>query len=827
MEKEIPIAGKRETKSGRGLLSMDKLFKVVGVIMVLMLIITLASCTETTTETSPPPDNQPAEQPPDPPFKRSADYHIGLVTLHVNDPVEESKYVGALIAKYGKVENGGMIKHVVLPSNYSDEQELVISLIGELANDPLMKAVIVNQGIQGTAYGFQKIRENGRDDIILLTNMPQDDPETLSKAATVIVDEDNVLRGYYDILRAKKMGATTFVFMSFPRHMGVYDLARRKAIYEEACKDLGIEFVFETVPDPATSDLGTAGAQQFVYDMMPHLVGQYGKDAVYFTTNTALHEPIIKSVLELGALFVDQDYMTPLIGFPDALNFDLSAAAVGEWPDIDWTALVKKMEEDVVAKGAAKRVGCWPFSYTYAASFGIFEIAMNMIEEKGTSNMQNNIVKAFQTATPGCNWMAGIYTLPDGRKLDNYYLLTMDTYIFGQGYSSVFSEPFPEKYYSITPERNPPSDRKQSKNGDVLIEAGVLLEYSGLADDFVIPADITAIAEWAFWGCKNLRSITIPKGVLSIGDYAFYNCSDLISVTILGELTEISKSAFFGCEKLKTIKLSTSIKVIKESAFQNCYNLESITIPNNVTSIGEGAFFNCYGLKSITIPNSVTSIERFAFNGCSSLEAITLPTSITKIGSSVFSGCSSLKSITIPNSVIYIDPGAFNHCSSLEAITLPNSVIHIGSGAFNRCSSLEAITIPNSVTNIDQHAFADCSSLKSIIIPNSVTNIGFGAFKDCYSLKSITIPNSVTNIGWGAFEDCSSLKSIIIPNSVTSIVEQAFSNCSSLESITIPSSVTSIGEEAFNRCDNLIIYCSAGSYAEEYAKNNSIQYVIK
>ena len=37
---------------------------------------------------------------------------------------------------------------------------------------------------------------------------------------------------------------------------------------EEACKDLGIQFVFETAPDP-TSDVGVAGAQQFILEKMP------------------------------------------------------------------------------------------------------------------------------------------------------------------------------------------------------------------------------------------------------------------------------------------------------------------------------------------------------------------------------------------------------------------------------------------------------------------------------------------------------------------------------------------------------------------------------
>lgn len=58
------------------------------------------------------------------------------------------------------------------------------------------------------------------------------------------------------------------LYISFPRHMSYETLGRRRAIMEQACKDLGIKFVFETAPDP-TSDVGVAGAQQFILEKVP------------------------------------------------------------------------------------------------------------------------------------------------------------------------------------------------------------------------------------------------------------------------------------------------------------------------------------------------------------------------------------------------------------------------------------------------------------------------------------------------------------------------------------------------------------------------------
>ena len=50
-----------------------------------------------------------------------------------------------------------------------------------------------------------------------------------------------------------------FIFLS--RDMSIELLSRKRMVMEEVCKDLGLEFVFATAPDPL-SDVGITGAQQ-------------------------------------------------------------------------------------------------------------------------------------------------------------------------------------------------------------------------------------------------------------------------------------------------------------------------------------------------------------------------------------------------------------------------------------------------------------------------------------------------------------------------------------------------------------------------------------
>ncbi|MCI6189564.1 MAG: leucine-rich repeat protein, partial [Clostridium sp.] len=339
-----------------------------------------------------------------------------------------------------------------------------------------------------------------------------------------------------------------------------------------------------------------------------------------------------------------------------------------------------------------------------------------------------------------------------------------------------------------------------------------------------LPSTITNIGYKAFMYCSGLISITIPDSVTSIEDYAFRYCSGLISITIPNSVTSIGSGAFEECSSLTNITIPNSVTSIQNNAFNGCSSLTNITIPNSVTSIQDYAFGDCSSLTSIIIPNSVTNIGYSAFIGCSSLTNITIPNSVTNIGLSAFMGCSSLTNIIIPNSVTSIGDRAFWACSSLKSITISNKVTSIGEMTFGYCSSLKSIIIPNLVTSIGDSAFEGCSSLTSITIPNSVTNIGLSAFKDCSSLTNITIPNLVTNIGSGTFGGCSSLTNITIPNSVTNIEYSAFLACSSLTSIIIPNSVTNIGSSAFSYCDSLTIYGYKNSYAETYAKENSIPF---
>lgn len=165
----------------------------------------------------------------------------------------------------------------------------------------------------------------------------------------------------------------------------------------------------------------------------------------------------------------------------------------------------------------------------------------------------------------------------------------------------------------------------------------------------------------------------------------------------------------------------------------------------------------------------------------------------------------------------YIGPGG--------AVIIPDGVIKIENNAFYMCDNLTKVVISDSVTEIGGGAFGYCLGMTSIAIPNSVTQIGSAAFEHCDALTTVTIPGSVTTLADGAFVLCYGLTAVTICDGVTAIGSNAFFSCENLANVAIPSSVTAIGEDAFKGCGILTIHGEQGSFAEQYAKENSIPFV--
>ena len=370
----------------------------------------------------------------------SLDFHVGIVTGTVSQSEDDRRGAEAFQAKYG----ADVVTLATYPDNFPDEKETVVQTIVNMADDPDMKAVIVNQGVPGTAEAFRQIKER-RPDILCICGESQEDLPVIAEAADLVVVNDFVSRGYLIIKTAADLGCKTFVHISFPRHLGIESLSRRLAVMKEAGKELGVEIVEETAPDP-TSDVGVAGAQQFILEKTPEWVAKYGTDSAYFCTNDAHTEPLIKQLLEYGGYFIEADLPSPLMGYPGALGVDLTDAAG------DFEKILETVENAVVEKGGAGRFGTWAFSYGYASSFALAEHAVNVINGDSELTELDDISDAFGEVS-GVDWSGANYTdATTGVKTENLYLVYQDTYIMGREGDKFMHTPdveIPESYYTV------------------------------------------------------------------------------------------------------------------------------------------------------------------------------------------------------------------------------------------------------------------------------------------------------------------------------------------------------------------------------------------
>ena len=237
----------------------------------------------------------------------------------------------------------------------------------------------------------------------------------------------------------------------------------------------------------------------------------------------------------------------------------------------------------------------------------------------------------------------------------------------------------------------------------------------------VIGSNITTIGDYAFYGCKNLKSVMIGKNVTSIGKCAFAKDTSLTSIVIPDKVKTVGSSVFDGCTKLKTVKLGKSLTSISDKMFYKCSSLTKVSIPAKVTKIGKSAFASCTKLSSVTIGKKVSSIGSNAFYKCTSLKKVIIPASVKTIGGSAFSGCTKLVTLTIGNKVTDIGKNAFQKCTSLKKVTIPASVKTIGANAFNGCKNLKSITIKTTkltTKNVGNKAFSGIQAKATIKVPS-------------------------------------------------------------------------------------------------------------
>lgn len=342
-----------------------------------------------------------------------ASYKIGVVTPPLS--ASEDEFRGAV--RTGQ-KNPGMIKHISLPANFSEEQETAISQILSLGDDPEVKAIVICAGYSGILPAIQKIKAK-RPEVIVITAPIWDDPDMMAKYVDLALDTDWLKRGVTIPTKAQKMGAKTFIHYSFPTHMAKEVLAKRRDLMKETCAKLGMQFVEILTPDPQAG-AGRSAMLQFLQEDIPRQIAKYGKDTAIFGTNCPMQDVIIAKALELKFIMPEQCCPTPTQGYPAAMGLEISAEDAGNFDKIN--AMIR---EKAAAAGCTGRLSTWPVPVGYFFPEFSVEVAKLMIDGKLKELQVENL-------KPIAEKVAGVPVEFARMKpeINNYYLIIIDSIIY-------------------------------------------------------------------------------------------------------------------------------------------------------------------------------------------------------------------------------------------------------------------------------------------------------------------------------------------------------------------------------------------------------------
>lgn len=345
-------------------------------------------------------------------------YKIGILTGTVSQGEEEFRAAEKMKAQYGD-----MIVTATYPDNFMKETETTIAQFMSMASDPDVKAIVFCQAVPGTSAAIEKAREM-RDDLIVIAGVPGEDPDMIATKADLTLVADELGMGKTIIDEAKKMGATTFVHYSFPRHMSYQMLAARRDLLKQNAEEQGLVFVDATAPDP-TGDAGVPGTQQFILEDVPRKVAEYGTETAFFGTNCAMQEPMIKAIVEQGALYPQQCCPSPYHGYPGAFGIEIPEDKAG---DVDY--VIEQITAKVDEAGMSGRMATWPVPINMLFVQGGVEYAMAYLNGEfddivNVDKVQEVFAKngAEVTITPYTNEATGT-------TFDNYLMVLSEYVVF-------------------------------------------------------------------------------------------------------------------------------------------------------------------------------------------------------------------------------------------------------------------------------------------------------------------------------------------------------------------------------------------------------------
>ena len=360
---------------------------------------------------------------------------------------------------------------------------------------------------------------------------------------------------------------------------------------------------------------------------------------------------------------------------------------------------------------------------------------------------------------------------------------------------------------------------------------------------------------WAYYDdTKTLEFVSGTTGYNETGTLAsvdkqyesWEKYKDEIEHIIIGDyIKKITKDSFTSYTSLIDVRLGNKVNDIGQRSFRECPNLVAIWRDGTERVEGQADLSNLKTVRDIFKNNKITEVI--------------LPKATTEITVDLLPGIVNLYAYSITDALksyceqyyynlininnpeerydywFYIDP-TLPTCGLKSVYSFDEAT---GTLTVSGAGSIDSITNYYGGGSRNQPWRALRDKIKHIVIGDGITSVGKYAFCELKNVETVEIPNSESfEILNAAFEKCHSLKSLyrrgeepivgtLDLRNVHELPSWSFAYTYLIANVVISPNVESIGTSVFEENITLNlknVYGVPGSYAQEYAKENNLNF---
>ncbi|MCL2420970.1 MAG: DUF3798 domain-containing protein [Defluviitaleaceae bacterium] len=341
-------------------------------------------------------------------------WRVGIITGSLEQSPEEYLAARRLEERFPNI-----VIRTTYPDNFGAEMQTTIDNVQALANAGA-RAIVINEAVPGTITAIQNTRQVFDDDIFFFVGSTHEPPAEVARHADIAMTTDSISMGHAIMQQANAMGADTFVHISFPRQLGMANVAQQHELLQQTAQALDIEWIDITAPDPMTE--GVTTAQTFIMENIPLLVAQHGPNTAFFSTSCEMQEALITQIAEHGGLFPSQCHPNPFHAFPAA--FDISM----EGNEGDASFIINQTRIAIAQAGGTGRFSTWHVSMNMALieigvlySIEYLEENIERHDRDALRRIINEVATTHNTTFQVTNW-----PLDDDTFIDNFYMILAD-----------------------------------------------------------------------------------------------------------------------------------------------------------------------------------------------------------------------------------------------------------------------------------------------------------------------------------------------------------------------------------------------------------------